>query len=425
MCLTGRTGWGLALAGLLALSAACETVEADDGDAPGDDGGDGDAPGDDDGGDGDDGDDGDGGDDGATQPGCTTGTLFAGSPLYLGDDMANPNGTGLLEDPPLWWRQTVFNGNRVFTYTGEELWVADLSEASPRAVRFAGQFDSTQFNDGPCSAARLANVHGMTRLPDGSLVAADYNANALVKVTDPAGPACAVSYYAGTSEPLDPVPVDVPNQGDVDGPGATAQFRGVKWPVSDDQGVVFFVDESNQKVKKVATDAARTVSTVADLGDLDFSTWTGMTLMGDKLYLVGLGSSENIVLEVDPASGAKRPLVEGRGEAFPPVEPARSPILASVVSNGNDLYVSGSGYIWSLTLDGELTHVAGTGLHLDFPPDGYDPLVEHPALELALKLNIGQGSIQGTSSFLTYEAGALYFTGINQVGYYVEKIECQ
>ena len=250
------------------------------------------------------------------------------------------------------------------THTGEELWAADMSQADPRVIRFAGQRGDDRFNDGPCAAARLANTHGVALLPGGSLVVADYSANALVLVTDPAGPACAVSYYAGTSEALDPVPSDVPNQGDVDGPGATARFRGVKWPVADEQGAVYVVDEANQ-------------------------------------------------------------MVRGGGAAFPPVQPGRSPILASIASNGTHLYVSGSGYIWKLQLDGALSLVAGTGLQVDFPPDGYDPLAEHPALELALKLNIGQGAIQGTTSFMTYEAGALYWTGINQVGYYVEKITCE
>ncbi len=423
MTLTGRWHVNLLLAALLAASTAC-AAEADDGGAADDAGDDGSTEDGADGGDdaGDDGDDGGDGDGGAA---CTTGTLFAGNPLYSGDERGpDPAGAGILEDPPLQWREVVFDGNRIFTHVGEELWVADLASGSPQVVRFAGQRGADQFNDGPCATARLANTHGMARLPDGSLVVADYNANALVVVTDPAGPACAVSYLAGTSEPLDPVPFDVPNQGDTDGPGATAQFRGVKWPVADEQGAVYFVDETNKKVKKVATDAAHTVSTVASLADLDFDTWTGMTRMGGKLYLVGLGFSANIVLEVDPASGAKRPLVQGDGEAFPPVESGESPILAAVTGNGTDLYVSGNGYVWQVSLDGSLTHVAGTGFHLDFPPDGYDPAAEHPALELALKFNIGQGSSQGTSHFMSYHEGALYFTGINAVGYYVEKIDC-
>ncbi len=424
MFLTGRWRVNLLLAGLLAASTAC-TAEADDGGADG--AGD---SGSDDGGDGGDGSDGsDGGDDGDGGDGassaCTTGTLFAGNPLYDGDEQADPAGTGILADPPLQWREVVFDGDRIFTHVGEELWVADMAAANPQVTRFAGQRGADQFNDGTCAAARLANTQGMTRLPDGSLVVADYNANALIKVTDPAGPACAVSYLAGTSAPLDPVPFDVPNQGDTDGPGATAQFRGVKWPVSDEQGVVYFVDETNKKVKKVAADPAHTVSTVASLADLDVDTWTGMTRMNGKLYLVGLGVSDNIVVEVDPASGAMRTLVQGRGDAFPPLDSGDSPILAAVTGNGTDLYVSGNGYIWQVSLDGKVNLVAGTGFHLDFPPDGYDPMAEHPALELALKFNIGQGSIQGTSHFMSYHEGALYFTGINAVGYYVEKIDCE
>jgi hypothetical protein len=149
-----------------------------------------------------------------------------------------------------------------------------------------------------------------------------------------------------------------------------------------------------------------------------------MTRMNGKLYLVGIGVSDNFVIEVDPAGGAVRTLVQGRGDAFPPLDSGQSPILAAVAGNGTSLYVSGNGYIWQVSLDGDVELVAGTGFHLDFPPDGYDPAAEHPALELALKFNIGQGSSQGTSHFMSYHEGALYFTGINAVGYYVEKISC-
>jgi hypothetical protein len=420
MCLTGRWPVNALLAGLLATSTACTTEPVDGATDGADDGADdGDAS--DDGGDA----DGDDGGDGSGGSACTTGTLFAGNPLYDGDELPDPSGIGILEDPPVQWREVVFDGDRIFTHTGEDLWVADMAAASPQVVRFAGQRDADQFNDGTCAAARLANTQGMARLPDGGLVVADYNANALVKVTDPAGPACAVSYLAGTSMPLDPVPFDVPNQGDTDGPGATAQFRGVKWPVADEAGVVYFVDEANRKVKKVATDAASTVSTVASLAELDVDTWTGMTRMNGKLYLVGIGVSDNFVIEVDPAGGAVRTLVQGRGDAFPPLDSGQSPILAAVAGNGTSLYVSGNGYIWQVSLDGDVELVAGTGFHLDFPPDGYDPAAEHPALELALKFNIGQGSSQGTSHFMSYHEGALYFTGINAVGYYVEKIDCE
>jgi hypothetical protein len=432
MRLIGCSRVSLVLVGLFAISNACTAIEPDDGGAGGgdasDDGGDGADDGGDDGAD-------DGGDDGADDGGgtsgvCTTATLFAGNPLYDGDETPDPAGAGLLDDPPLWWRGTVFDGDRLYTDTGEELWMADLSAAEPRVVRIAGDLNVDAFNDGPCADARLLSTHGIALLPDGSLAVADYNANAIVKVTDPAGPGCTVSYLAGTSEPLDSNPSDVPNQGDIDGPGLTARFRGVKWPVADGKGGFFFVDESNNKVKRVAADAASTVSTVATMADYDVSRWGGMTLLGGKLYLVGNGgstgssSNANSVVEVDPASGEVRTVVEGNGDTFAPVDAGEAPYLGAITNNGTDLYVAGGGFIWRVGLDGTLTHVAGAGNPLDFPPDGYDPSAQHAALDVLLPFNLGAGLILGTTVLMTYHEGALYYSTVKVTGHYIEKIDC-
>ena len=421
MSLATRTGSMVLLAGALALATGCEAIdEADDG--AGDDGGDGGDSGDTGGGD-------DGSDDGGgVVPGpCTSGVLFAGSPTYLGTDPPDPLGTGLLAEPPVRFRHLLFDGKRLYTHTGEELWSVDMTAASPQAVRFAGarQETGTSFSDGACAAARLSNTHGMAPLPDGRLVVADHGANALVAVTDPTGPACAVSYYAGTAEPIESVPPDAfPDEGDTDGPGAAARFRGPSWPVSDAQGNVYFVDSGNRKVKVVAPDAAHTVSTVADLSGLVQDTWPGMTALGGKLYLVGLASSANVVLEIDPATGAVRPVREGASDAFPPVEDGRSPALSSITSNGTDLYVSGGGYIWKLSPDGTLTYAAGTGFEIDFPPPGYDPAGEHPAEELVLRYSQGGTLFEGAQSFMTYADGAVYWTGRDD-DVLVEKISCE
>ena len=86
--------------------------------------------------------------------------------------------------------------------------------------------------------------------------------------------------------------------------------------------------------------------------------------------------------------------------------------------------MSGSGYVWQVSLDGAVTPVAGSGVIVDFPPDGYDPAAEHPALELAL--TAGGGALtQGAESFMTYEAGALYWTGQNETATFVERITCE
>jgi hypothetical protein len=415
----------LLLAGLLALAGGCEAVEEGEDDASGgtsDDGGDGDdGDGGDDGGDDGAGDDGGDDDGGSADSPCTSGVLFAGAPLYLGTDQPDPTGTGLLEEPPVRFRNLLFDGDTLYTHVGEELWAGDMSAAEPQMTRIAGQRQEsgTQFRDGACADARMSITHGIARLPDGSLVVADYGANGLLLVSDPLGSSCTVNYYAGTSEPIDAVPpTEFPNEGDTDGPGASAQFRGPEWPVADDQGNVYFVDRGNNKLKVVAPDEARTVTTVLDLNSLEQDIWPGMTLMGGKLYLTGY----EMVIEVDPATSEARVVREGY-EAFPPVDYG-SPAVSSIANNGTDLYISGAGYLWKLAIDGTLTLAAGIGYDIDFPPDGYDPAAEHPADELVLHYSQGGNLFEGAENFLTYHEGAVYYTGRGD-DTLVEKITCE
>jgi sugar lactone lactonase YvrE len=284
---------------------------------------------------------------------------------------------------------------------------------------------AVQFRVGPCHAARLAFVDGLAVLPDGSLIVADLNANALVKVTDPTGAGCAVSFFAGTGTAIDGViATDTPNQGASDGTGAAASFRLPSKPVATADGTVYVLDLGNSSIRKVTTDGAAGVVTTVPFALPDVQ-WNDLALHGDKLVVVGqsLGGVDSLVVQVDPATGAHDILLKGGGERFPPSDPYRSALISAVASDGKRIYIAGSGRIWRLAGKGRLVHVAG-GFSpndiVDFPLRGYDPAVEHPALELQLKHSIGDSR---TAQFLTYDAGSLYWTA-RAYAEYVVQIAC-
>jgi hypothetical protein len=228
---------------------------------------------------GDDGGDDGGGDDGvdpADAP-CTTGSLFAGNPLYAGTDRPSPSGTPLRADPPLAWRDVVKVGSRIYTHEGQEIWAGDST--SIRRLVGERQPGLAQFRAGSCASARLAYTDGIAVLPDGSLVVADFNANALVKITDPAGPSCAVAYYAGTgTEQASVSQGSPPNLGNVDGTGAAAKFSLPLKPVSDPQGNVYVLDHGNMSIRKVAPGGV--VTTVPFAFDGDVAQWNDLALRG-------------------------------------------------------------------------------------------------------------------------------------------------
>ena len=61
--------------------------------------------------------------------------------------------------------------------------------------------------------------------------------------------------------------IDVANPGDVDGPGASAVFYGPQRPTADEDGNVFVYDTGNFKIKRIAADADRTVTTLTQLDE--------------------------------------------------------------------------------------------------------------------------------------------------------------
>jgi len=370
------------------------------------------------------GDDGGGGGGGGESP-CTVGNLFAGDPLYNGDATPSPSGTPLRADPPLAWRDAVVDGARVFTHTGQEIWGGDRSGV--HRIVGARQDGLAQFRAGACADARLAYTDGIAILPDGSLIVADFNANAVVKITDPMGPGCAMSYYAGTAEALATVsPGSPPNVGDADGTGGAARFALPLKPVTDGHGTVYLLDHGNGAIRKITpAGAVGMVSTVPFSFTEDDVEWEDLAMRGGKLIVIGnsFGASSYVV-EVDPGSGAYQILIGGDATLFPPADPGSNVVLASVVSDGSRVFVSGSGRIWQIADGGEAIHAAGgygPSELIDFPFAGYDPAAEHDALDIALK-SIGDAQ---SSQFMTFDGDSLYFAARGTgTGAYVLDISC-
>jgi hypothetical protein len=353
---------------------------------------------------------------------CKTGELFAGSPVY------RPTGTekmpatmGLTDEPPLHWRTLTFAGNTLYTNTGQEIWAADLASGKLRRVAGEQAPGAPRFSDGPCAKARFANLHGMAALPDGSLVVADHEAHALLRITSPQDPAaCAVAFLAGTRKATDNVRFI--RSGDKDGPGAEALIANPEWPVADGAGNIYFVDGGTGKVKQV--DLENHVSTLAKLPrEGGIQVFRDMTLLGGKLYTIGNTFTTGYVHEVDTRNGKVRKLATLGWEQLPEVGQNATVALSSITTDGKDLFLSSSGFIWRMSpRGGKPVHVAGAGSPNDFPK-GYDPEGKHPAKQLVLRYRIGDQNNLGTNTAMTYHDGALYWRGRSDSPFVV-KISC-
>ena len=352
-------------------------------------------------------------------PVCTTASLFAGNPTFA-DGTAKPDeGAGVLEDPPLQWRTLNFKDNYLVTTVGQEIWFTDLSAPKPVLKRLAGKQEAAQqWVSGPCASARFSNIWGLTFLKDGSIVLADPMALGLAKITDPFGPKCTVSFLAGQVKDTKGAFQDAKKvTGDVDGPGASARFTSVKFPVAGDDDSVYFID-ADKKLKKLANDDAHTVSTVTKTsGD-----WVhGMTWLNGKIYYLG-HATDLFFNEVDPATGATREILKGRADQFGGLS-SDALALSGLATDGTGFYTMFRGAIYYLTTDGKPKQVAAKGGTPFSFPGSYDPKAPHKAADLVL-IGLQRHNIAGSNNFLAYRDGSLYVS--SKVGTsYVTKIDCK
>ena len=352
-------------------------------------------------------------------PTCTNAALFAGNPTFS-DGMAKPDeGKGVLEDPPLGWRTLNFRDKYLVTTTGQEIWYTDVSAPKPVIKKLAGNTEaSQQWLSGPCSKARFSLIWGVTFLKDGSMVIADTAALGLAKITDPFGPKCNVTFLAGQMKDTTGAFQDAKKiTGDVDGPGASAKITSVKWPVAGDDDSVYFID-ADKKLKKMANDAAHTISTVAKTpGD-----WVhAMAWLNGKIYYIG-HATNLFFSEVDPATGETREIFKGRSDVFG-ASSSDAIAFSGLASDGTGFYTMFRGAIYYLPTTGKPQKVAGKGGTPFSFPSGYDPKAPHKADELVL-IGLQRHNIAGSNNFLAYQDGHLYVSA--KVGTpYVTKIACK
>ena len=168
--------------------------------------------------------------------------------------MRPAEGTPIKTDPPFPYRMVVFSNGQMITHAGQEIWRANLADGILHKIaglEAVGQALIT----GPCANARFANIFGIALAKDGSLFVSDQTGNAILKITDPLGTGCTVSHYAGA--PMDVMmgsisPTNIPNVGNVEGPGAMAKFATVERMAVDADDNVYLVLRRNDALEHVS-----------------------------------------------------------------------------------------------------------------------------------------------------------------------------
>jgi len=375
-------------------------------------------------------------DTGATGDGvlaCTEGRLYIGNPI--GDPSVMPtDGVSAVDEtdagPNLPARRVIAapgdTSRRVVT-TGSELWFVDDTTGTIHHI--LGDKEAGEFAAGPCETARIGSVSDMAFRSDGTLYLGAHMGNAVVQVTDPFGPGCALDYYAGTQTNISVSPL--PHEpGFDDGPAATATFAGPDFLTVDAADNLYVVDIGNRALRMIDSDDQ--VSTIVEFPQEYISSslaaFAVVAADNGMLYLPVKGSVESsqngTILEVDPSDGTLREVATGRDDPW--LVGSTGPTIAGLVQVDDGLlatYVNGRIFTIGME-DGTVTHVAGDGEKpwslSDFAND-YDPFATHPAMDL--ELDNHTASTSGAGGFLSYADGALYFSGLAE-GYVVTQIDC-
>ncbi|BCW90018.1 hypothetical protein sos41_31860 [Alphaproteobacteria bacterium SO-S41] len=354
----------------------------------------------------------------AKAPVCTTGTLWAGSPDYDDPSLRAKDGQALLDVPPLGFRDLLFSGDHLVTAVGPEVWVVDTAAAEPVLERLFGRDGERVARPGKCKQARLVNISGLALGPDGSISGADQMSNLIFQITDPFGPDCAVNFLAGATEPQDVVVPGRPARfGDADGPGAEAMLGSPDWVAVLDDGTIYFIDSSYDKLKRVLPDAAHTVETVVTLPE---GTYFDLKVLNGALYALGQNSvSEGFIVTIDPASGEVEDFQRGRSDYWLGDGAIN---VSGLATDGKGLFTTQSGNLLYVPLKGDIEKIAGTGIWFDYEGD-YDPHQPHPADELQL-IAMRRTQTAGSNVFLAYHKDALYFSATGRSPY-VMRIDCK
>ncbi len=370
---------------------------------------------------------------------CSTAVLFAGNPQFNGDYHDIVPAGQALKDPthaPLRFRNIAVIGNRFIAETQFEIWSADMTANPPMLKRFAGNEPVTdsvddRFEAGlPCAQTQFMVIEGMAATPDGKLVISDFNGGAVIEITDPGGPNCQSRYVAGThakflSSDIDSQQVTA-NPGDVDGKGSDAKFHGLGRVAVDPNNNIFLFDEFNAKIRMIANDANRTVTTVAKMPSADKV--LALAYSNGKVYGVGSdGTRDKMWAFADPPApfNAATPTANvtnifAENGHFSEVPPSQQVVLKSLISDGQALIMASKGYVWRVAPDGTvLATLGGNGTYFGSFPTTFDLTMPHAAADWPLSTN-GPGH----DIWLALSSGKLYWGGGSGVGKYVVQFSC-
>jgi len=152
------------------------------------------------------------------------------------------------------------------------------------------------------------------------------------------------------------------------------------------------------------------------------------TMIGNALYAAARDdTNSSYVIQIDTTSGNVTTILGGGSDKYPGVGSGRDPDADGITTDGKNLIVAGDGFVWYVTLGGNITQIAGTEQTIDLFSSGYDPTQPHPAMQLELPTAIGTADEDGTSSFnhIVYHSGAIYYRGYGDGSSgFIEKIAC-
>jgi hypothetical protein len=270
----------------------------------------------------------------ADEPRCS-GKVTIGNPSYRGGGGLKPGGQHVTTDVPVQIRSMAVLDGDLHAHTLYELWMVPGAAKPEMIRRYAGDAgSSSKLVTGACADARFPQLSGVAAGPGGSIIATDRVANAVVRVDAPGKDSCMVTQLAAKG------------------------LRGPTHPaiIADD---IYVVDDHN-KVKRIKDGEATLVAALPSKGHGN-DAFSGMVALGGKLYLTFLESMRNSIVELDPATGTSRVVLTGDGSAYPPLSRNVVPGLAHLTTDGARLYTTGRAYLWTITPDGKIEQLAGSG----------------------------------------------------------------
>ncbi|MCL2723935.1 MAG: hypothetical protein FWD69_05800 [Polyangiaceae bacterium] len=254
-----------------------------------------------------------------------------------------------------------------------DLYVADTNSNMIRKVAVVDGTVSTYagkgepgVTDGPCANATFNNPYGIAVDKDGNFYVTDIAGNAIRKITRT--PTCQVSTLAGGGD-----------AGDSDGKGSLASFSSpLGLTLDTTSGNIYVVEEDNHKIRMVDPDG--NVTTIAGTGvpgntngqalSATFNGPQGVVYVNGDLYVTEHSDirkiADNWVTTLAGSSDAGL-VIDGTG-----TKAAFNAPEGVTIANGNLLVGDcGNNAVRRVTLDGEVTTIAGTGIAdaVDGPAD--------------------------------------------------------